>query len=178
MITTFSSAEFATSIAAVAAGHVICQIRPPQVALPGTNGLQKNFGLTRLTFELTTAVASQLGLTDPSTVGTATGPTTGHLVSSTQAGDGGVPITGQVVKAWTVEPTFPGTPYYYRKGQVANVIGNFIEWTWPEEDPFVVSGLQQNQSGGGFGIVVQNLGAGATGAFFMSARWKEFGSIG
>ncbi len=180
MITSFQSVEVAVELAAVAAGAPLLQLLPPQAVLP--SGVKsKAYGLVRLRFVLKTAVATELGLVVPATVGTALTSHDGVAVTSFAAGDGDAinsdPL-GKLVEAWTVAPTFAVTPAYFERDLLPATIGAGFEWTWPEDDPFVPffgSPLHAGNTGGGKGVVVQNIGAGATGVLLVSARWKMFG---
>lgn len=177
---TFVSREASAVIAAIAAGDPVCQLLP----LQAVGGM--SVGLTRLRFDLTTAVATQLGLIAAATTGTPVTSVNGVPVSGLTPSNGsqrttspapGIPLGAALVTAWGPAPTFAVTPVYLRQAQAAGAVGNFIEWTWPEDDPLVLDPQMVQQSGTfGFlmGIAVRNIGVGATAAMLVSARWKEF----
>lgn len=176
MIRTFTSIQASYAIPAVAAGSFACQILPSQVLLT-TQGANKRIGLTRLRFDLTTAVATQLALVAAATVGTATTPLTGLKRSSDAAGNNAASswiVAGRLARAWSVNPTLAATPEYFSQSQCSAAVGSFIEWTWPEEDPFYIQNLLLSATFAGTGILIQNIGVGATGAMLMTASWKEF----
>jgi hypothetical protein len=173
MIKQFSSYQTAQAVAPVAAGEPLIQILPPQAFFQG----RVSYGLTRLRFELTTPVASQLGLVVPDTVGTPLAFSSGVLVSSPVASGGdvslAVPGLGDLVTTWAVAPTFGAPPAYLEEGQSGALVGSIIEWRWPEEDPFTpVSLLLQGPLPKG--VVVRNIAAAFSAAFLVTARWKIF----
>lgn len=175
LIQNYATYQVAVAIAAVAAGAPICQINPPQVNADKSISM----GLTRLRVILTTAVASSFGLTTAATVGTPTAPGTnlGDFSSSNNGGYSGGTSQGRLLTDWSVAPTVDGTPIYFEQDLLPATIGAGFEWTWPEDDP-LTRNMSRTTATKEFGLILQNIGGGASGALLVTARWKEFPTFG
>ncbi len=171
-IRAYSTYEASAVIAALAAGAVGAQLKPqPALAPPGITSLK--IGLVRLEVSLTTAVASLLGLVRPGSIGTATTSATGSRVGTVNGGFQVASNNGSILSsAWSVAPTV-STPVY-RRAQLPATIGATLVWEWPEEDPFNNGDDMTRDIFQRNGILLQNLGAGASAAMVVNYRWIEY----
>lgn len=164
-----TSVEFSVVVPAVLAGEPIVAVLPNPVASASP---RVQMGIVSLRVQLTTAVASTFGLVRPATPGT---PTTvaGKVVSSI---NGPYTPIGKYASAWTAAPTYDATPYYFRRVLLPGLaVGEAFEWTWPEDNPYTLAMKESAAAADLDGIILRNLGAGATGDMIVSGRWLEYG---
>ncbi len=168
---TFSSFEASGIFPAVATTKAIAQI----LNLNGGAAAFPNMGLLRIRVVNLTAVQTQFGLVKPLTVGTATTPIIGALVSRANFGIGNNVASGRLagVAGWSVDPTYAVTPVYTEQDLLPATIGAGFEWTWPDDDPYQI-GLTRNGSAQDVGLVLRNLNGGASAQVLISVRWREF----
>jgi len=166
----FSTYEIAQVIASVADTIAIAQFLPSST--PGVIGCG---GLTRIRVTALTAVITQFGLITPTAAGTPTGPgTTNPPNVSNKNISIGQSSPVRFVTAWSVAPTYSGSPQYMRRGYLPATIGSFVEWEWPEDDPFQIGLRQVSLSSSVVGAVIRNLTGGASAQLLVEARWKIF----
>jgi hypothetical protein len=165
--TQFSTYEIAQVMAAVADNTALAQILPPSGA--GSVGC---IGLTRIRLTMLTAVISQFGLVTPTAAGTS--GTTTQMVNVSNRNIALGQTLPRLVSAWTVAPTYPGTPVYARRAYLPATIGAFIEWTWPEDDPYQIGLRQPSLSSSLVGAVIRNLTGGVSGQVLLEVRCKVF----
>jgi hypothetical protein len=178
IIQTYSAYEISASVPAALAGGFLLQITPPDSPAPSPER-NRIVGLTRLRVILSSAVTSHFGLVKTAARGTAipADVKSGKLVSTGNGGySGGTGTVGQIVTGWTVAPTSVGD--YYRREILAGAVGDAFEWNWPEDDPFggEILSIPSPMSFNFNGILLQNIGAGASASLEVSARWIEFSS--
>jgi|APFre7841882590_1041340.scaffolds.fasta_scaffold00120_18 hypothetical protein len=183
LINVYSSFEVTAAVAAVAASGFIAQVVPQQVS--SDTGRPMIMGLTKLRIELTTAVSSKFGIVVANATGTPTGPGT-HNGQEVSRGGGGYSVTypGQLLTAWSAAPTFSAGREFYRSELLPATVGAFVEWDWPEDDPFSPFDINQGRYAfqcpdglpisAGFGVLVQNMGAGISGAVIVTARFLQY----
>lgn len=164
IILSYLAAEAAVALGGVAAAGVVAQLGMTSVTLP-----TRAMGLVGLTVTLASAVATELGLVYAATDGTPTAPGTraGVKVNAGNGGPGGA-VDGALYSAWSAAPTYTANTQF-RWGLMPNVIGSKIEWTWPEDDPLLLSSVLVPPS-----LLLVNLGGGATGSLRISTRWLEY----
>lgn len=171
-IRAYTTYEASAVIAALAAGAVGAQLKPqPALAAPGITSIK--IGLTRLEVTLTTAVASLLALVRPSSLGTSNVSTTGSRVG-TQGGGFAVGSGSILATGWTAPP---GVSTVFRRQQLPATIGATFVWTWPEENPFNNGDDMTRDIFQRNGILLQNIGAGASAAMVVNYRWIEYSGV-
>lgn len=171
-IRAYSTYEASAVIAALGAGAVGAQLKP-QGALTPPGITRLLIGLVRLEVTLTTAVASLIGLVRPGSIGTATTTALGARVGAVNGGFQVASNNGSLLaSAWSVAPTV-STPVY-RRTQLPATIGASFVWEWPEEDPFNNGDDMTRDVFQRNGILLQNLGAGASAAMVVNYRWIEY----
>jgi hypothetical protein len=172
LITTYSSFEISSAIPAVAGGAPLLHIAQPQAVAT----FPVLMGLTRLRLSFTSAVASSFGLVGALTAGTPTAAGT-HIGELVSGANGGyiptLPGIGRMLTAWAVAPTIAGSPIFFRQDIVGGVIGNVLEWEWPENDPLTIR-LERDTVFFAKGLVLLNTGVGACADVLATARWLQF----
>ena len=171
-IRAYTTYEASAVIAALASGAVGAQLKPqPALAQPGITSIK--IGLVRLEIALTTAVASLLALVRPGSLGTSTTNTTGSRVGT--VGGGYAVGSGSILaSAWSAAPAVSTV---FKREQLPATIGARLVWEWPEDNPFNNGDDMTRDIFQRNGILLQNIGAGVSGAMVVNYRWIEYSGV-
>lgn len=145
------------------------------LAIPGSSlvSFARYTGLVEVSFTLTTAVQTDIGLYWlQGAVGDATTTWTGKSESGTGGASAWLPASSQNVieTAWTIGPAKLVTEEI-RRDVLPATVGAKLVWTWPDIAPLIAR--QGNDVLATYGIGVWNNGGGAGAAGVLNFKWGE-----